>query len=110
MNSLTTEAMAMVPLPLVTSWPVLRSRIATVMSAPALDASVVACRSRAASPVKATAGSSGGASGSGAMLPSGATTVSCGARGRRRRAVHLGLAACDDRHDRDRRGADHQQL
>ena len=37
------------------------------MSAPDLDASVEACRSRESSPMNATAGSSGGASGSGAM-------------------------------------------
>ena len=40
-----------------------------------------ACRSRSARPVNAEAGASGGASGSGAMPPSGATTVICGPDG-----------------------------
>ena len=48
------------------------------MSAPVLAASAVACCSRTSRPVNASGGSSGGASGSGAMLPSGATTVSWG--------------------------------
>ncbi len=80
MKSLTTEAIAMVPLPpLVTSWPVLRSSTATVMSAPDFGGLGGGLAARGpSSPVKAAAGSSGGASGSGAMLPSGATTVSGG--------------------------------
>src|SRR3546814_11936200 len=82
MKSLTTEAIAMVLLrPLVTSWPVLRSRTATVISAPASAASAVACTSRLFSPSNVPVGFSGGASGRGAEVPSGATTVRCGAAG-----------------------------
>ena len=77
MNSLTTEAMGIASLlPLETIWPVLRSRTVVVMSAPAFAASAVARLARASRPSKAAAGSSGGDSGSGALVPIGATTVS----------------------------------
>src|SRR5258705_5725236 len=82
MNSLTTEAMGSGVLsPLETVWPVLRSSTTAEMFDPALAASAVACCSRDIRPSKATAGSSGGDSGSGALVPIGATTVSCGAAG-----------------------------
>ena len=79
MNSLTTEAIGKAWLsPLETIWPVLRSSTTIVMWAPDFAASAVACLARASRPSKAAAGWSGGASGSGAMLPCGATIVSCG--------------------------------
>ena len=97
MNSLATEAMGIAsPLPLDTICPVLRSRTVVVMSAPALAASAVACLARASRPAKVAAGWSGGASGSGALAPIGATTVSCGPAGCRRRAVDLGFATDEE--------------
>ena len=82
MNNLATEATAMViPLPLETIWPVLRSSTTAEMSAPAFAASAVAWRARPSRPSNVAAGSSGGASGNGARLPCGATTVSCGPAG-----------------------------
>src|SRR6185369_11127725 len=79
MNSLTTDAMGIASLlPLETIRPVLRSRTVIVTSAPAFAASAVARLARASRPAKAAAGSSGGDSGSGALVPRGATTVSRG--------------------------------
>src|ERR1700681_2601898 len=76
MNSLATEAMAMVvPLPLDTSWLVLRSSTTVEMSAPASAASAVAWRWRASRPSNAAVSWSGGASAIGTWLPCGATTV-----------------------------------
>jgi hypothetical protein len=70
MNSFTTEAMAMPrSLPLDTIWPVLRSLISKVMSAPASAACSVASRARSSSPTNAAAGWSGAASGRGARAP-----------------------------------------
>ena len=48
------------------------------MSAPEFAASAVACLARSSSPSKVAAGWSGGASGKGAMVPCGTTTVRCG--------------------------------
>lgn len=71
MNSFTTDAMAMVPSrPLVTNSPVSRSSTATLMSAPARDASAVACWARAGKPSKA-----------GSMLGGAAGVLSAGAPG-----------------------------
>src|SRR3981189_2134016 len=82
MNSLTTEATGIASLlPLETICPVLRLRTVIVVSAAAGAAAAVSCLARASRPAKLAAGSSGGASGSGALVPIGAMTVSCGPAG-----------------------------
>src|SRR5690348_14742125 len=80
MNSLATDAIGYgAPLPFEITWLVLRSSTVVEIFAPALEAWAVACWARALRPAKAAAGWSGGASGNGALVPIGATTVSCGA-------------------------------
>ena len=102
MNSLTTDAIAIpLPLPLVIRRPVERSRTTVVRSAPFEAAPAVACLMRVSRPSNVATGSSGEASGSGAMLPCGATTISFGASGSTGgRAVHPGFATGHGQHGR----------